>query len=218
MLGPLLSIALLLGVRHALEGDHVAAVAALATGSAAGTAKPLRQSLRMAIAWGCGHAVVVVLVGLGVVGLGLRIPAALRPGLEIAAGIMLILLGVDVLRRVRSLRAVTGIADGALPGGGDGARRFLMRAFIVGGVHGMEGSAALVLASLPAFRSTAGALAYLAVFGFGSIGGMMACSAAIALPLHAGARRLGRALSGIQVVVGISSIAIGAWIASHVRF
>jgi threonine/homoserine/homoserine lactone efflux protein len=202
---PLLWLGLLFGFRHALEPDHVAAVASLASGS-----NGARATVRIAAAWGLGHAAMVLLVGAGLSALGVRAPPALSSLLEGAAGALLVLLGLDVLRRWRALRARATDAPAAAD-----ARRGLRRAFLVGGVHGMAGSGALTVAVVPLLPSRASAWAYLAVFGLGSIAGMLACSLALSLPLRARTSPLARAARGSQLVVGAVSVVVGCWVAAR---
>jgi hypothetical protein len=80
-------------------------------------------------------------------------------------------------------------------------------------VHGMAGSAALTVAVVPILPSGANAIAYLALFGLGSVAGMAACSVAISLPLRAGAAPSARAWRGSQWLVGAVSVALGGWVA-----
>ena len=96
MLLSLLALGFLLGVRHALEADHVAAVATLATRSSSAG-----QTARLAAAWGAGHALMLLLVGGLVVALGLSLPEGVARAFEAAAGVLLVALGLDVLRRLR---------------------------------------------------------------------------------------------------------------------
>ncbi len=129
-------------------------------------------------------------------------PPGLARALEIAAGLMLFLLGASVLRRaVRPVPAVPATA-GMIP-----------RALLVGGVHGMEGSAAVVVAMMPGLRSPLHAVATLALFGLGTIAGMVACSLAVAVPLRFSLPRLKGAGRGIQLALGASSMCLGAWFA-----
>jgi hypothetical protein len=195
---PLLGLGLLLGLRHALEPDHVAAVAALATRAPTG-----RDVLRVAASWGLGHALVILVVGTAVTAAHLQPPAWLRAHLEGLAGLVLVALGVDVLRRLRQVRSAAGDTAALVRGA---ARR----ALVVGGVHGLGGSAALLVAVAPAVGSPAAVFLCLALFGAGSIAGMGVCSMAIFLPLRAG--RLARLASGVRVTVGASSVALGTWL------
>jgi high-affinity nickel-transport protein len=86
------------------------------------------------------------------------------------------------------------------------------RPFAIGLLHGLAGSAALTLLVLGTIPSPVGALAYIGVFGVGSTAGMLLLSGLVGLPVAlvaGGAHRLQRA---IQVVAGIGSVALGAWI------
>ncbi len=79
-------------------------------------------------------------------------------------------------------------------------------------VHGMAGSAALILLSLEALRSPAWGFAYIAIFGLGSILGMAALSAAIAVPLRLTSRHLSRAHDGLSAAVGLATLVLGCYI------
>jgi len=200
----------LLGLRHALEPDHLTAVAALASQSGGA-----RRLARVAAAWGAGHAVVLLGVGVALVWTGAHWPPAVVGALELAAGAVLVWLGVDVVRRVAApapaLRAAGAVAA-------DPTGAFAARAFFVGGVHGVEGSGAVVLLALPSVRSTATAAAYLGSFGVGSVAGMLACSLLVTLPVGMAARRFARYAPRLQLVIGATSIAVGgAMIAGYIR-
>jgi cytochrome c biogenesis protein CcdA len=219
----------LLGMKHALEADHVAAVASLATRSAS-----LRDHVRLAGLWGVGHAITVVTVGSLVVVLGLALPPSLARALEGVVAVVLIALGVDVLRRLRASRVHIHVHrhDGGPPhlhahshAGElvhDPARHHhhhvhvRWRALAVGTVHGLAGSAALVLVAVAETRSISQAVGYLCVFALGSVLGMMALSVAISIPLRASARRLGRLHAGLEGVLGASTVVLGCWIAIQV--
>lgn len=228
MPGPLFLLGLLTGVRHALEADHVAAVASLAT-----RASSVRQTAWLAAIWGAGHATTLLLVGGLVVALGAALPHGLALAFEIAAGLLLVYLGVDVLRRIRrpgvhfhvhrhddGVRHVHAHSHAGAAEPHDPARHehahatgLLVRAGLMGSLHGMAGSAALVVLSLQAVSSPARALAYMAVFAAGSIAGMVLFSLAIALPVRRHARHLQRASRGFEAALGAASVVIGAWVA-----
>ena len=91
---------------------------------------------------------------------------------------------------------------------GAGRRRLAARAIAVGAVHGMAGSAAVSLFVLATLPTVAGAMAYLLVFGAGTIIGMTALTAAMAYPV-ALAARLRRARTALAVGAGVGSIAFG---------
>jgi cytochrome c biogenesis protein CcdA len=220
----LLFVGLLLGLKHALEADHVAAVASLATRNAS-----WREAVRVSAAWGLGHAGTLFLFGAVLVLLGTNLPDGVASALEAAVGVMLVILGVDVLRRIRARRIhFHAHSHGA------GKRhvhlhsherghahdhphphphRSSVRALIIGCVHGLAGTAGLVLLAVPTMSSGAQALVYLAVFGAGTIAGMIGFSLLIAVPLTFTARRLRRTTMGIEALLGAANVSLGLWIA-----
>jgi sulfite exporter TauE/SafE len=221
-----LALGFLLGIKHALEADHVAAVASLATRAAS-----LRETVSLATAWGLGHTATLALVGMAVIGLEMSVSARLAGIFEVAVGVMLIVLGADVLRRVRARRVHFHVHQHD-----DGMRHFhahahapelehdpvhhahehpsglFSRALVVGGVHGLAGSAALIVLSLQMIHSVVRALAYLLIFGVGTILGMVLFSLAIALPLFHSRRLPQWAAAGVEAALGVASIVLGIWI------
>lgn len=222
-----LVLGFLLGLRHALDADHVAAVATLATGT-----RSLGRTVAQGVAWGMGHTLTLMLFGGAVLVAGAVVPEQAARSLELAVGVMLVLLGADTLRRLRrerihfhahrhashqahfhahSHRGETAPHDPKRhehehpPG-------FPARALVVGMVHGMAGSAALVLLSLEVLHSPAWGLVYIAIFGAGSILGMALLSVAIAVPLRLTSRRLGWAYRGLSATVGLVTMVLGGWI------
>jgi hypothetical protein len=204
----LLAVGFLMGLRHALEADHLAAVAALTASGA-----PRRQALRVVAAWGAGHGGVLVLAA-GAMGLARRgLPERGEAGLEAAAGAVLLALGIDVLRRARRrrLRFQAHVhADGTRHlhahdrARHDHVRHPLGRALAVGGVHGLAGSAVIGIVALD---GVAAAVAYAALLGVGSALGMLLLTASVAVPLGRG-RRL--AAGRIEALAGIASVVVGA--------
>lgn len=226
MILPIVLLGALLGIRHALEADHVAAVASLST-----RARSTAEVIRISAAWGIGHALAVVVLGSALIALGLTLSERLSRAFEVGVGLMLVVLGADVLRRLRRNRVHVHAhrhADGTVHVhahrhelGDRGAHPVehrhdhtpVSRAVLVGGVHGLAGSAALILVSLQATRSASSAVGYLLAFGVGSVLGMVAFSLAISIPLRLSARRLEAPLYKIEAVLGCATIAIGAWVA-----
>lgn len=229
-----LLIGFLLGLKHATEADHLAAVATLVTGKSS-----YAQTAMQGVAWGIGHTLTLMGVGGAVLVLGKAIPPRLEQALELGVGVMLLLLGADVLRRLARRRihfhvhdhgaAVTHVhAHGHAPSelsarAASGARSHAgtphehphglpLRAVIVGTMHGLAGSAALVLLSLDAVRSWQAGLVYIALFGAGSIVGMALLSIAIAVPLRLSAGRLGRLHNATTALFGAVSCAIGLYL------
>jgi sulfite exporter TauE/SafE len=222
----ILLLGLLVGLRHALEADHIAAVTSLA-----GTSRSLRQRVQIAALWGSGHAAALTLLGGALVALGAALPEPVARGFEIAAGCMLIGLGLDVLRRLRGCRIHLHVHqhDGGVRhlhvhahpahGAHDAAahqhahRQVLPRALLVGGIHGLAGSGALVLLSMRMLGSGWQAVAYVLCFAVGSILGMVAFSLVLTLPFALSPRLLERAAGRIEAAAGIITITIGCWVA-----
>ncbi len=217
----LLGLGFLLGLRHAVEADHAAAVAALASRSTS-----VGETVRQGIAWGVGHTLTLFLFCSVVLSLNSIVPERVALALEMAVGVMLIGLGLDVWRRIRSERIHIHVHEHK-----EGEAHFHMhahqsetdrhravhqhthqipyRALLVGMTHGMAGSATLILLTLHATVSIAVGLTYIMLFGIGSILGMSALSLAIAIPLRRSAQSLAWAYDGIQVVIGGISVFLG---------
>lgn len=223
-----LFLGLVIGMQHALEADHVAAVAAIAA----------RQTSRRRIVthgavWGLGHTLTLMGVAAAVMFLGMAVSAALAGWLELAVGVMLILLGGHlVFRLVRDrvhfhqhrhgdgvvhfhAHSHKGEARPHNPRAHDHEhpRGMPWRSLAVGMVHGLAGSAALMVLTAstigPMVDSPTFGLAYVALFGIGSIVGMAALSAVIAVPLSWSARALTWTSHGLQAGVGLATVAVG---------
>jgi ABC-type nickel/cobalt efflux system permease component RcnA len=237
----LLFLGLLLGMRHSLEADHLAAVASLATRS-----RSFRSTVVQGVAWGFGHTLTLLVVGGACLLLRASIPERVAQGLEAAVGVMLLVLGADVLLRWRRRRIHVHLhrhGDGTvhlhahshLPAAEEGAAMrgedpaahrphaahphehphahgLPLRAMLVGLVHGLAGSAALLLLTLSTLSSVGLGLIYIAVFGVGSILGMAVLSAILAFPMSRKERGIAGWHNGLEVVIGVSTLLIGGWV------
>ncbi|MEK0430884.1 MAG: hypothetical protein RL139_688 [Gemmatimonadota bacterium] len=182
----------LLGLRHATDADHVVAVTAIVAREGR-----LARAARVGALWGLGHTLTLLTVGGAIVAFRLVIPPRLGLGLEFAVALMLILLGYSNLR-----------ASDAAPSGGAAARPFL-----VGLVHGLAGSAAVALLVLATIRGTLPALAYLLVFGLGTVAGMVAVTVLLAAPALYAGRRIATLQRGVRLAAGALSIGFGLMLA-----
>ena len=216
-----LGLGFVLGLRHALDVDHVAAVSTIVT-----QRRSLWASSLVGAVWGLGHTAALLAVGLVVIGLRAEIPPRLASLFELGVAAMLIALGANLLwtiargGRVHVHTHAHGgrahvhphvHASGAVRHDhGFGAGR---RPFLVGLVHGLAGSAALMLAVLATIPSRPLALAYVAVFGAGSIGGMLVMGALLGVPLALAAERFARADVFLRVGAGVGSVVVGAVLA-----
>ena len=205
-----MALGFLLGMRHALDPDHLAAIAVLNSERLTTTG-----AARQGFAWGLGHSLTVLVVGVAIVALGLRFPPLLAHVMEACVGIMLIVLGIDLIRR-QLWRSGRGSAGGFTPSLAAGpalaephAHRLPQRALGIGVLHGLAGSSAITLIALGSMATPGLALLYLTLFGVGSVVGMTLLSAAFAAPLAAASSRANWVLVTTQTVAACASIVIG---------
>ena len=230
-MGSVLLLGFMIGLRHAIEADHVAAVASLTTRS-----RSLSAAAKLAAAWGLGHTLMLFAVGTVVICLDSVMPERVAQYLELGVGIMLVWLGYDVLRRLirERIHFYVHRHDGdvthihAHAHAGEGAHRrsphdhshasIRSRAFVVGLVHGMAGSATLILLTLGQFDSLWPAFLYMALFALGTMMGMALLSVAISVPLQKLARSLTWAHNALNAVTGTATIGFGSWLIYDIGF
>jgi ABC-type nickel/cobalt efflux system permease component RcnA len=219
-----LGLGFLLGMQHALEADHIAAVSSIAA-----RRSEVRDIVKHGLTWGLGHTLSLFAFAGFAILLGQALPEDFARPLETAVGFMLVGLGAHVLWRLWRDRVHFhrhGHSDGTVhihahSHAGETvaharaehvhahAHGFRWRTLLVGLMHGMAGSAALLVLAASRASSPAAGLGYIALFGIGSMVGMGALSSVIAVPLAVSARWLTLANHGLQGAVGIVTIAIG---------
>jgi nickel/cobalt transporter (NicO) family protein len=188
-----LFLGLALGVRHAADADHVATIASVITG---GSCK-LVDALRVAVYWGLGHSLTFFAIGLGIVVFQLHLPPAFELTVEAAIALSLVLLGLAQLARLRRIGDSTQGTHAARP-------------LALGFMHGMAGSAAVALLALATIPSQSLALLYLALFGLGTLLGMVVITLLFAWSLQLSRTR--RLRQTLFFATGVASIACGALI------
>lgn len=191
-----LGLGFVLGLRHALDADHLAAVSTIVS-----ERKSVAGSALVGAVWGLGHTAALLVVATAMIGLRMQIPATLARGFELAVAAMLVALGSNLLLR--------GTTQATRP-------RSNRRPFLVGLLHGLAGSAALMLAVLATIPSPPLALAYVGTFGLGSVGGMMAMSMVLGLPIALAAGRFSRAEVWLRTCAAVGSVAVGLGLAWEV--
>ena len=218
----ILGLGFLLGMQHALEADHIAAVSSIAA-----RRSHVGDIVKHGLTWGLGHTLTLFVFAGAAILLGRAIPESLARPLETAVGIMLVGLGAHVLWRLWRDRVhfhKHGHGDGTVhlhahSHAGETTPHlrnphahehgFRWRTLLVGLMHGMAGSAALLVLTVSQASSPAVGLGYVALFGIGSMIGMGALSTIIAVPLAVSARWVTWANRGLQGAIGIVTIAIG---------
>jgi ABC-type nickel/cobalt efflux system permease component RcnA len=227
-----LTFGFVLGLKHATEADHLAAVSTIVS-----ERRSILQSASVGALWGVGHTASLIVAGLFVIAFGVVIPERVANVLELMVALMIILLGTRLLYVVLRVRNsvhvhehthdgkphlhlhfhderhahAAGLTHDDLHNGLSGWRPIL-----VGVVHGLAGSAALTLLVLSEVVRNGTAFlgfVYLLVFGLGSIGGMLLMSSLIGLPIALGVRFFQRILLPMRVLAGLLSTTFGVFYA-----
>lgn len=215
----LLGAAFVLGVRHALDPDHLVAVSTLVAEE-----RRLWPAARLGLWWGAGHLVPIAAVGLPLVALRVRLPEAWEHTVDLGVGVLLVALGLRtlwVLRRERVHFHVHEHDGRAHPhfhthlGGPDHVHAHTSErvrgriSFLVGVVHGLAGSGAAAVVAMTAATSLAAGVAYLLAFGVGTWAGMFLTSLCIAAPTLAAVSRWERLYQIVRASAGLASVAVG---------
>jgi ABC-type nickel/cobalt efflux system permease component RcnA len=207
-------LGLLLGMRHALEPDHVAAVSTLVTEE-----DDPRSGLWLGAFWGLGHTLALLGVGLVLTLFRTSISERLSTLFELLVSAMLLLLGARALMRARAEmaqgafsphehRGLLHVHRGRVAHLHVGRRAYAVRPLVVGLVHGLAGSGALTALVLAGFDTHLERLAYIVVFGGGSVLGMGLLSGIAGWPL-ARLARTPRARGWTSAATGLLSVAMG---------
>jgi ABC-type nickel/cobalt efflux system permease component RcnA len=225
-LGVLL-IGLGIGLRHALDADHLAAVSTIVS-----ERRKWFSSLLIGGLWGVGHTASLLLAGVAVILMQFQIEKYEKP-LEFCVALMLIGLGANVLYKLARGGRVhfhehshAGHShihphihdDKPEPEHSHHGLKLGVRPLIIGMIHGLAGSAALMLAVLVTIKSTAVAFAYIIIFGAGSIGGMMVMSLIMSLPIHLTAEHFTKTNLAVRALAGCFSLGFGLFMVYEIGF
>jgi ABC-type nickel/cobalt efflux system permease component RcnA len=219
---------LLAGVQHALDADHLAAVSTIVS-----ERKHWLSSSLVGGLWGVGHTLALLAAGGLMLVLRVQIGERAALALEFGVGLMLVGLGANVLWKLRRGGRLHwhehrhGAHTHAHPhlhaGDGEHAHaprderrdethhrlKLGPRPLLIGMVHGLAGSAGLMLSGLAVISSPGLGLLYIALFGLGSVGGMMVMSSLVGLPFHFTATRFARANLAARALAGLFSVGFG---------
>jgi ABC-type nickel/cobalt efflux system permease component RcnA len=218
VLAPLIAalLGVLLGVRHAFEPDHLAAVSTLAAEE-----RGVRGGLFLGAVWGIGHSLSLLVVGGTLAVLEAQMPVRIADGIELAVGVMIVGLGIRaILRAIREGR--TGVIHSHAHDGLEHAHpapeahvhvsrwTLATRPLLIGVVHGLAGSGALTALVLAELPSVGARLSYIALFGLGSVVGMATLTGLFGVPLGR-LQKAPKVLAACLLAVGVLSVAAGAW-------
>jgi high-affinity nickel permease len=202
------AVSMALGLRHASDPDHLAAVTTLI---ASGKERAARGAARLGFVWGLGHATSLFVFGLPVVLYGTYLPRAVQSGAETTVGVLII--GLAVLLLVRWRR---GVFAHVRPHShrtphAHARTRTARGAYAIGLVHGMGGTAGVGLLLLAGIRSHGLAVAALALFAFCTAISMALLSTGFGITLQAA--RVRESFGRIAPALGVASLAFGVWYA-----
>lgn len=226
----ILGLGFLLGLKHATDADHVAAVTTFVSQE-----RSLLRSCWIGLFWGAGHTLSLAIAGSIVILLNVTVSDRLSGLLELGVAAMLVALGARVLYRTWKDKFrlhrhphthVPGRAPHAhwhlhVPGKLDEHTGWLhlgLRPLIVGMVHGAAGTGALMLLVLSTIHAPLRALLYIVVFGAGSVAGMLIVSFLLAIPLQWAARNVASGYRVVQVAAGLFSCVFGIYLGVEILF
>src|SRR5215217_171743 len=231
----LLGLGLVFGLKHATEVDHVVAVSAIVSQS-----RSLLRSAAVGALWGVGHTAALIVTGIVVLWVRVTIPEGITSWLEFCVALMILGLGMSALWRALRRRSEVHVHEHSHQGvthvhvhfhetttrhdpaeasvHNHAVSRIGIKPALVGLVHGLAGSGALTLLVLTQIKSAWLGLLYLAIFGLGSIAGMLLMSGVIGLPFVLTSRNLSGLHHRLQAAVAVLSIAFGLWYAYAAGF
>jgi len=203
-----------LGMRHATDPDHVIAVTTIVSRE-----RRVDRAGGIGMLWGLGHTMTILLVGGAILLFDVVIPPRIGLTMEFSVAVMLVLLGVlSLVHRLHSHRH-TGDSTAETKG----ERWFVLhhqslRPLAIGVVHGVAGSAAVALLVLATISNAMWGVVYLAVFGIGTIAGMMLITTAISIPFAYTVRRLAGFNRSLGFASGLSSVGFGMFLIYQIAF
>ena len=230
-----LTLGFLLGLRHATDADHVVAVSTIVS-----EYRNAWKGIWVGGSWGLGHTTPLLVLGIVILSFKevvLERYEAIAPGFEFAVGVMLVVLGLQIywnLRRgrlhlhehahdsgphvhIHATHDSSAGPDAERPHGffSPGKPFFRMKSYLIGVVHGLAGSAAVMLLVLPQVPSFIVGIGYLLLFGIGTMLSMAAVTLALGIPfaITGGFSHLNRIVSG---VAGAASVVFGAGLMSDI--
>ena len=220
-----LGLGLAIGMQHAFEPDHVAAVSTQVSKSKLKQKKKSARHLLLetftkssvlGAIWGAGHTTTLVLIGLLVYAMAVTIQEQVFQGLEFVVGIMLVLLGVTTalnrkffkFRHNHPHRHADGTIHFHEHDHSESEHRHGHKSYVIGLVHGLAGSGSLVVLTAATLDNVSMVLSFILIFGLGSVIGMALVGGLIGMPLVL-ANKTGRIQKVFRYATGTFSLLIG---------
>jgi len=219
----IMTLGLAIGLQHAFEPDHVAAISTqlLKRNSKSQSIKQIikegtfKSSILGAL-WGAGHTTTLVIMGLLMFVLAINIPSTIFLGLEFLVGVMLVFLAFTTfsnrkLFKIKHMHPHTH-ENGTVhihPHEHNGEHKHSHKSYIIGCIHGLAGSGSLVVLTATTLGNIESVLSFILIFGIGSVIGMVLVSSLIGLPF-AFTKKISSATKILRYVAGTASLLIGA--------
>ncbi|MFC4801337.1 sulfite exporter TauE/SafE family protein [Neobacillus sp. GCM10023253] len=215
-----LALGLILGIKHAIEPDHVIAVSTIASQS-----KKLWQASLAGVFWGIGHTVTLFIVGIIVILMKGEIPEKWAMSLEFLVGIMLVFLGIKTIISFKNIHIHSHKHDGDVEehkhvhshinsGKHNHQHKHkkvtYLGSTVIGLVHGLAGSGAMILLTMSTVKSVGEAAVYILIFGLGTVIGMLFFTTIIGIPFVLSKKRT--SISGsLGLFTGVISTIFGVY-------
>lgn len=211
----ILSLGFILGIKHAIEPDHVIAVSTIASRT-----KKLWRSSLAGVFWGIGHTVTLFIVGIFLILMKIEIPDKWAMSLEFLVGVMIVYLGITSIFSFKKIHVDEHGHEG------EQHRHFYdtkdtehiqsnkhrdisyIKSMIIGFVHGLAGSAAMAILTMSMVNNVLEGAIYMVVFGIGTIIGMLLCTTIIGIPFVVSTNKI-VANKVLTQITGVISIVFG---------
>lgn len=208
----ILILGFFLGMRHATDPDHVVAMMTIVSRQ-----RKVAKAGVLGAIWGIGHTATILVVGAAIILFKVAIPPRLGLSMEFAVGLMLILLGVlnlsGVMRWLHDRFTPSALQ---IEGSDELGLYNTLRPLIVGTVHGLAGSAAVAILVMTTIGDPWWSVAYLLLFGLGTVAGMAAMTTAMAFPIVYAGKKMFRWNEWITMGSGVISVAFGLFISIQI--
>lgn len=228
----LLTAGLVIGLSHAFEPDHVAAMLTQLKTKNKEERKTiqkikssaLRNSLLGAL-WGLGHTSMILMMSILVFLFSWNLPSQIFDGFELIVGLMLMVLGISVFMNKKIIRLRhshphihnDGFIHAHPHDHNDKSHSHGHRSYLIGCIHGLAGSGGLIALSVSSLTEIHTVFSFVIIFGIGSIIGMLLISGAMSLPLIL-LNNLNKLKNFVQITTGVISVTIGVDVIIGISF
>jgi ABC-type nickel/cobalt efflux system permease component RcnA len=209
----ILGLGFTLGIKHAIEPDHVIAVSTIASQS-----KKLWKSSLAGVFWGIGHTTTLFIVGMVLILMKGNISEKWVMSLEFLVGLMLVYFGITTIKSFKNIHVHTHEHDQDLHKhvhshnhNGDHVHvhkhqnSSYGKSLFMGLIHGLSGSAAMVLLTMSTVNSAWEGSLYILIFGVGTVVGMLFFTTVIGIPFVLSSNKIGINRTLTQITGGIST-------------